>query len=179
MSKTAIELADDGGAPWRCGVGLVVLNDQNETLFCQRAPALGGEQGWQWPQGGRNEGEEPLAAAWRELYEEVGLTPDSAELVAQLPIRTEYIWPDYVIAMHKAQDGPAYVQKYRGQKHDWFIFRLKGEAAAGSAAFSLDHHAEVEFVATRWTPAAVAAAETHTFRRESYRAVVVALAEIL
>ena len=174
-TRTAVELADDGGPPWRCGVGLVVLNAAGETLFCQRAPTQAGEQGWQWPQGGRDEGESPLAAAWRELYEEVGLTAESADLVAQLPIRTEYLWPDYVLAAHRAKDGPDYVQKYRGQKHDWFVFRLKD---ATDAAFSLDHHAEVEFVATRWVAAEVAAAETHGFRKAVYRTVCAALGSL-
>ena len=170
-SRTATEPSDMPGPPWRSGVGLIILNGRNETLLCQSR--LHG--GWQWPQGGRDDGETALEAAWRELYEEVGLTPAAATLLAQLPARTEYDFPDYLLARHRREDGPGYVQKYRGQRHDWFVFRLTG----GDSAITLDLHHEVEFSAFRWTSAADAAAVSVDFKRPAYDSAVAMLDELL
>lgn len=160
-ARTATEPSDDNGPPWRSGVGLIILNDKNETLLCKRADG----NGWQWPQGGRDEGETALEAAWRELYEEVGITPDNADLLGQLPNRTEYDFPDYILARHRVADGANYVQKYRGQRHDWFVFRLTG----GDSAIQLDHHHEVEFSGWRWDGAAEAGDIATDFKKPAYR----------
>ena len=170
-SRTATEPSADGGSPWRSGVGLIILNDKNETLLCERADG----NGWQWPQGGRDEGETAAVAAWRELQEEVGLTRAQAELLVRLPERTEYDFPDYILARHKAEDGKnsngQWVQKYRGQRHDWFVFRL----TSSDNAIQLDQHHEVEFSAYRWASPAEASAVSTDFKQPSYRKAVAML----
>jgi len=54
---------------YRKNVGLIVLNKKNQLLVCRRK----GKQTWQFPQGGIDAGESAMKAAYRELYEEVGI----------------------------------------------------------------------------------------------------------
>ena len=65
--------------PYRPGVGIMLLNSKSEVFVGQRLdnPA----DAWQMPQGGIDEGEAPLGAAWREMKEEIGT--DKAELEAE------------------------------------------------------------------------------------------------
>ena len=54
---------------YRLNVGLVIANKKGHLLLCKRT----GMNSWQFPQGGIDYAEEPLKAAKRELYEEVGI----------------------------------------------------------------------------------------------------------
>jgi putative (di)nucleoside polyphosphate hydrolase len=69
------------------------------------------------PQGGIDKGEEPLEAAWRELYEETGIK--SASLLAEAPDWINYDLPAQLI-------GIGLKGKYRGQTQRWFAFRFEG-----------------------------------------------------
>ena len=51
--------------PLRSGVGIVVLNKDNKIFVAQRIDNQ--KNFWQMPQGGVDEGEDYLAAAYREL----------------------------------------------------------------------------------------------------------------
>lgn len=101
--------------PYRRGVGIVLLNGKDEVFVAQRidspAPA------WQMPQGGIDKGEEPLAAAWRELYEETGVK--SAVLLEETPDWLRYDLPRELVP--NIWNG-----RYRGQKQKWFAFRFTG-----------------------------------------------------
>jgi 8-oxo-dGTP pyrophosphatase MutT (NUDIX family) len=57
----------------------MVANDHGQLLWARR---IGGQNGWQFPQGGINEGESPEGALYRELEEEVGLNSDNVEVLA-------------------------------------------------------------------------------------------------
>ena len=58
--------------PLRLGVGIVLLNDNNEVFVGKRIDNP--ENFWQMPQGGVNENENFLEAAKRELQEEFGIS---------------------------------------------------------------------------------------------------------
>ncbi len=158
MGKTATRQMDDGGPPYRLGVGLIIINDQNLTLCCER---LDTPDHWQWPQGGLDEGEDALSTAYRELDEEVGLKRDDVAFIGQLPCETRYDFPDYVFARREAEARP---MKYRGQIHQWFVFRM----AAPDSAITLDKHHEIEFVAWKWAPARTAIDSIVDFKRPAY-----------
>jgi putative (di)nucleoside polyphosphate hydrolase len=66
-------------AEYRPCVGVMLLNTRGEVFVGQRADVPG--EAWQMPQGGIDEGEDPRAAALRELKEEVGT--DEAEFLAE------------------------------------------------------------------------------------------------
>ena len=53
--------------PLRSGVGIVVLNKQNKVFVAKRIDNP--KNFWQMPQGGIDEGEKAIDAAYRELYE--------------------------------------------------------------------------------------------------------------
>ena len=59
-------MKEDG---YRLNVGLIIANNQGKLLLCKRK----GMNSWQFPQGGIDYAENPLSAAKRELFEEVGI----------------------------------------------------------------------------------------------------------
>ena len=67
MKPSTVSPSDRGYRP--C-LGMMLLNHRGEVLVARRTD-VGGEA-WQMPQGGIDEGEEPRAAAIRELKEEIG-----------------------------------------------------------------------------------------------------------
>ena len=65
---------------YRPNVGIVLSNDRGPVLWARR---VGGEDHWQFPQGGRNTRDSVQDALLRELYEEGGLQCGSGEIVAR------------------------------------------------------------------------------------------------
>ena len=108
--------------PYRPCVGVALFNDEGRVFMGRRIglPVSFDERGmWQLPQGGIDEGETPLQAAKRELAEEIGVSPDLVEVLAQTPGWLTYDLPDHLL-------GKVWGGKYRGQKQKWFAFRLLG-----------------------------------------------------
>ena len=63
---------------FRANVGIVLMRDGGELFLGGRRDG----RGWQFPQGGVLRNEQPEAALYRELHEEVGLERSDVELVA-------------------------------------------------------------------------------------------------
>lgn len=95
--------------PYRQNVGIVVCNRKGEVLTGERFQFPGA---WQFPQGGIDDGEEPLFAARRELYEEVGIK--DAIYLSEYPDWIPYDFPPELDIPH--------LKKYRGQTQKWFLF---------------------------------------------------------
>jgi putative (di)nucleoside polyphosphate hydrolase len=70
------------------------------------------------PQGGVDEGENFLNAAYRELEEETSIK--KVELIQELEGTITYELPDRLL-------GIIWKGKYRGQKQKWFLMRFNGE----------------------------------------------------
>ena len=68
--------------PLRSGVGIVLLNKHNKVFVAKRID--NSKNFWQMPQGGVDEGEDFLKAAYRELEEETSIK--SVELLKELII---------------------------------------------------------------------------------------------
>ena len=77
--------AMDFGFGKRISCGVVVFNDEAELLLCH----VTGQDHWDLPKGGLDEGETPLQAALRETREETGLALDAAGLLdlGRMPYR--------------------------------------------------------------------------------------------
>lgn len=106
---------------YRPNVGIALFNAQGRVLV-GRAETSGPELivpgfEWQCPQGGIDEGEDIVAAARRELWEETNVR--SVSLLAVTPDWWAYDFPLY--------DGPPHkLSPFRGQKQRWAAFRFEG-----------------------------------------------------
>jgi len=102
--------------PLRSGVGIVVLNKQNKVFVAKRIDNP--KNFWQMPQGGVDEGENFLNAAYRELEEETSIK--SVELIQELEGTITYELPNHLL-------GIIWKGKYRGQKQKWFLMKFIGD----------------------------------------------------
>ena len=102
--------------PLRNGVGIILLNKDNKVFVAKRIDNP--KNFWQMPQGGVNEGEIFLDAAYRELEEETSIK--NVELIQELDGTITYELPDRLL-------GIIWKGKYRGQKQKWFLMKFIGE----------------------------------------------------
>ena len=102
--------------PLRTGVGISVLNSQNQIFVGRRIDNPFDK--WQMPQGGVDPNEPLLAAMKRELKEETSIV--NIEVLKEFNQWLEYELPENLI-------GKIWKGKYRGQKQKWFIVRFTGE----------------------------------------------------
>jgi putative (di)nucleoside polyphosphate hydrolase len=133
--------------PYRPCVGIMVLNSQGLVWAGRRIAAGNSEydgspQLWQMPQGGIDKGEEPLPAAYRELYEETGMR--SVTLLSEAGDWINYDLPEHLI-------GIGLKGKYRGQTQRWFAFRFDGDESEIAINPPPGGHAP-EFDAWEWKP---------------------------
>ena len=102
--------------PLRKGVGIIVLNKENKVFVAKRIDNP--KNFWQMPQGGVDEGEDFLKAAYRELDEETSIK--NVELIKELDGTTTYELPKHLL-------GIIWKGKYKGQKQKWFLMKFVGE----------------------------------------------------
>jgi putative (di)nucleoside polyphosphate hydrolase len=160
--------------PYRRNVGAAVFNRHGHVFVGRRRKRRGGMElvaghEWQMPQGGIDEGEAPLAAALRELFEETNIARVS--LLAEAPDWLSYDLPPEALSGR-------WRGRYRGQTQKWFAFAFEGDDAEidiehpGAGAF------DPEFDAWRWAPIASLPELIVPFKRPVYEAVVVAFRDL-
>ena len=101
--------------PLRIGVGIVLINRENKVFVGKRIDNP--QNFWQMPQGGVDEGEDLISAAYRELEEETSIK--NVKLLKELDGTTTYILPDHLL-------GIIWKGKYKGQKQKWFLMKFIG-----------------------------------------------------
>ncbi|WP_374381362.1 RNA pyrophosphohydrolase [Dongia sp.] len=149
--------------PYRKGVGIVLLNGRDEVFVAQRLDSP--EPAWQMPQGGIDKGEEPLAAAWRELYEETGVK--SAVLLEETADWLRYDLPREIVPH-------IWKGRYRGQKQKWFAFRFTGNDSEININGEHPEFSDWRWAELRRTPDLIVA-----FKRPLYEQVVKAFAHLV
>jgi putative (di)nucleoside polyphosphate hydrolase len=144
--------------PYRPNVGAVVFNRAGLVLVARRADLPNAEApagGWQLPQGGIDEGEDPRGAILRELAEEIGTS--RAEVIGEHDAWLTYDLPPELI-------GVALHGRYRGQRQRWFALRFNG--VDSDIRLDLDPHPE--FDAWRWVELAALPELAVPFKRPIY-----------
>lgn len=161
------ETIDPESLPYRPCVGLMVLNARGLVWVGRRVAEPDSETGdrpqlWQMPQGGIDAGEEPLRAAYREIFEETGM--ESLKLIEEAPGWIKYDLPPDRI-------GITWNGKYRGQKQKWFAFRFHGEEEEIRINPPPGGH-KPEFDQWAWRPMADLPGLIVPFKRKVYEEVV-------
>jgi putative (di)nucleoside polyphosphate hydrolase len=133
----------------------MLTNDQGQLLWARR---VGGRDAWQFPQGGINAGESPVEALYRELYEEVGLSPDAVDVLGSTKG-----WLRYRLPSRYVREGqkPLCI----GQKQKWFLLRLLRD----DTAVQLDRNDKPEFDHWQWVSYWYPLNQVISFKREVYR----------
>lgn len=147
------DIDEDG---YRANVGIVIVNRHNQLLWARRV----GQGGWQFPQGGIRPREDPQQAMYRELREEVGLSPDDVQLVAVSRDWCRYTLPEKYQRKHSK---PLCI----GQKQRWFMLRL----LSGDDRIRFDLNDEPEFDHWEWVDESVPAQNVIYFKRGVYERV--------
>ena len=165
MAKSG-KTTDPETLPYRPCVGVMVLNHEGLVWVGRRTPDDRSEMAdesylWQMPQGGIDEGEEPLTTARRELFEETGI--ESVKLLAEAPG-----WINYDLPPDKV--GVAWKGRYRGQTQKWFAFRFHGDESEIRINPPPGGH-EAEFAAWAWRPMGDLPGLIVPFKRKVYEEV--------
>ena len=136
---------------FRAGVVIVVRGLDDRLLAFERKDVPGQ---WQFPQGGLDADEPAIDAAWRELFEETGLTANDVMAVAEYPGWVVYEYP----AELKVAKGRL------GQAHRWFLF----DAMRADVTPTPDGK---EFVAWQWVTREWMLEHAVDFRKPGYQLV--------
>lgn len=153
---------DEPSAEYRRGVGIVLLNRDGRIFVGERLDTPGA---WQMPQGGIDKGEDPAAAAFRELEEETGVR--EATMLAQTDGWLRYDLPDDV-------RGKVWKGRYTGQAQKWFAMRFDGRD--GDIDIGGDH---AEFSAWKWAEPDQVMATIVAFKKPLYDAVLAEFAPVI
>lgn len=151
-------MTDHEHLPYRPCAGVMLLNGKGQVFVGQRLDSAA--DAWQMPQGGIDPGEDPEAAALRELGEETGIAPHLAEILARSSREHLYDLPPNLI-------GKMWKGKYRGQRQTWFLMRFLGSDA--DVNIETGHQ---EFRAWRWVAPGLLESLIVPFKKELYRNVV-------
>jgi len=138
-AKPVSDVIDTEG--FRANVGIVLMRSTGQVFVGRRAAG----RGWQFPQGGMRQGEEPEQAAYRELHEEVGLRPEQVAVIGSTASWLSYRLPQRYI---RRKQLPLCI----GQKQRWFLMRVRRDDVefdlAGTAAPEFDRWRWVDY----WSP---------------------------
>jgi len=143
---------------YRPNVGIILANDEGNVFWARR---VGGFDAWQFPQGGIHLNEDPEAALYRELKEEVGLQPNDISIVACTQGWLRYRLPERLVR-HR-DDGRVCI----GQKQKWFFLQMK----ASDSNVRLDNNSgeAPEFDHWEWVSYWYPVDKVVSFKRDVYR----------
>ncbi len=138
---------------YRSNVGIIIMNGQGRLLWAKRY----GQDGWQFPQGGIDEGEDAEAAMYRELHEEVGLKTEDVKIIGVTNGWLRYKLPENL----RRNNQP----KCIGQKQKWFLLKLVGD----ESTVCFDCGDKPEFDQWQWVNYWYPLGQVVSFKRDVYR----------
>lgn len=142
------------GLDYRPCVGLMLINKDNKIFTAQR---LGySSEAWQMPQGGIEQGEDAVTAAFRELEEETSIAKQKVELLAISENWLSYDLPAELVP--KLWNG-----LYKGQTQKWFLMRFIGVDDEINIKTSTP-----EFSSWRWSSKLQLVRSIVSFKKELY-----------
>lgn len=141
---------------FRPNVGIILANKKGQLLWARR---IGGQNAWQFPQGGIKENEDPEQALYRELQEEVGLKRADVKILA----RTRG-WLRYRLPKRLLRHGS--LPLCIGQKQKWFLLQLTSDDSVISLH---NNHGPAEFDHWEWVSYWYPLDQVVSFKREVYR----------
>ncbi|OOH90671.1 RNA pyrophosphohydrolase [Pasteurellaceae bacterium 15-036681] len=150
---------------YRPNVGIVICNKQGQVLWAKRF----GQNSWQFPQGGINEGENIETAMYRELYEEVGLSKKDVRVLWASKYWLKYKLPKRLIRSEGTQ--PVCI----GQKQRWFLLQLVSD----ESNINLRTTKSPEFDGWRWVSFWYPVRQVVSFKRDVYRKAMKEFAQVL
>lgn len=139
---------------FRPNVGIVLTNQQGRLLWARR---VGGQDAWQFPQGGIKQNESAEQALYRELNEEVGLTADDVKVLGVTKGWLRYRLPTRFVR----QQQPVCI----GQKQKWFLLEFNTD----EQEIDLLGGPEPEFDQWRWVSYWYPINNVVAFKRDVYR----------
>lgn len=120
---------------YRKNVGIILCNSHDELLLCKRFK----EDSWQFPQGGFMRNENPEAAMYRELYEEIGLGRKDVSILGKTKNWLKYDLP-------RKYQRKTNNKLCLGQKQIWFLLRL----TTNESSINLEKSKKPEFDDWEW-----------------------------
>lgn len=130
------------------------MNTEGKLLWARR---IGGQNAWQFPQGGIKSDESPEQALYRELKEEVGLLPEHVRVVDVTRGWLRYRLPKRFIR----QQQPVCI----GQKQKWFLLEYQGR----DDQIDLSGDGHPEFDTWQWVSYWYPLNRVVNFKRDVYR----------
>ena len=160
-------MTDISALSYRPCVGVMLVNADGHAFVGKRIDNREGDF-WQMPQGGIDDGEDLHAAAFRELWEETGVSERHVTLIGQMREELFYDLPEELV-------GKLWNGQYRGQRQSWLLARFAGQ----DEDIRLDAHDPAEFCEWKWIAPELLPELIVPFKKRVYRAVVDEFRELI
>lgn len=140
---------------YRQSIGFMMIDAKKRVFLGKRCWPKDSPFRFQMPQGGIEEGETPKQALFREMREEIGLTPDKVDILAE-----SKEWLTYELPKHMRTS-------IDGNQQKWFLLYFKGN----SKDFVFTNEKHPEFCGARWVQPKKVPYLVIPFKRKVYRQV--------
>ena len=139
---------------FRSNVGIIVANRIGQLLWARR---IGGQDAWQFPQGGMDANESLEQTLYRELDEEIGLAAGDVKIIDVTKGWLRYRLPKRFVRNQQPQ--------CLGQKQKWFLLEL----LVDENTIHFDSGPKPEFDRWQWVSYWYPLTHVVSFKRDVYR----------